>query len=81
MQAVGDIMSGVSDKLISFGKGAIEASAKWTALDSQWTQTWGSMEGEANKAINSIGKETSILPNRLKTSYDKYCGLCQNSGL
>lgn len=80
MNAVSDIMSGVSDKLIGFGKTAIEASAKWTALDSQWTQTWGNMESEANKAVNSIGKETSILPNRLKPAMTSIAAFAKTAG-
>ena len=80
MQAVGDIMSSVSDKLVSFGKGAIEASAKWTALDSQWSTVWGNMEGEANKSINSIGKETSILPNRLKPAMTSIAAFAKTAG-
>ena len=80
MAAVSDIMNGVSQKLIGFGKTAIEASAKWTALDSQWEQTWGNMEGEANKAINSIGKETSILPNRLKPAMTSIAAFAKTAG-
>lgn len=79
-QALNEVMSGVSDKLLGFGKSAIEASAKWTALDSQWTQTWGNMEGEANKSINAIGKETSILPNRLKPAMTSIAAFAKTAG-
>lgn len=80
LRALQEMMSGVSEKLVEFGKGALENSAKWTALNSQWTTVWGDMEGEANKAINSIGKETNILPNRLKPAMTSIAAFAKTAG-
>lgn len=80
LKDLGGIIMGVADKVIGFGQGAIEASAKWVALDSQWSQIWGNIEGEATDAMNKIGKETSILPNRLQPAMTSIAAFAKTAG-
>lgn len=79
-QALQEVMSGVSEKLIGFGKTAIDASAKWIAIDSQWSQVWGNMEKDADKSINSIADSTHILPNRLKPAMTSIAAFAKTAG-
>ena len=49
-----------------FGQQCIESAAQVNAANSQFEQTFGSMESQAKSAIQSVAKESGILENRLQ---------------
>lgn len=80
-KASGNIMSSVKKmagvvggafalkEAFDFGKGAIEASASLQAMDAQFEQVFGKMQGEAQKNIDGMANEFGMLPNRIKPMY------------
>jgi hypothetical protein len=54
------------DAIKKLGTEMVEAAAQGKALDAQFSQTFGNMEGEATKVISSLGQEFGMLPSRLK---------------
>lgn len=49
-----------------FGQQCIESAAEVNAANSQFEQTFGSMESQAKSAIQSVAKESGILETRLR---------------
>lgn len=49
-----------------FGQQCIESAAQVNAANSQFEQTFGSMESQAKSAIQSVAKESGILETRLQ---------------
>ena len=50
----------------NFGQQCIESAAEVNAANSQFEQTFGSMESQAKSAIQSVAKESGILETRLQ---------------
>lgn len=50
----------------NFGQQCIESAAQVNAANSQFEQTFGSMESQAKSAIQSVAKESGILETRLQ---------------
>ena len=50
----------------NFGQRCIESAAEVNAANSQFEQTFGSMESQAKSAIQSVAKESGILETRLQ---------------
>lgn len=77
------IFSGIrrmADALKDVAKDSVEASAEYQAQRSQFTQTFGSLEGEASEAIQGIADSTGILASRLKSSATSVYAFCKSSG-
>ena len=53
------------DKVIDFGKLAVNAAADAAALEAQFGQVFGNLQGEANKMIDGMASEFGMLPERL----------------
>lgn len=53
-------------KIKEFGQQCIESAAEVNAANSQFEQTFGSMESQAKSAIQSVAKESGILETRLQ---------------
>ena len=49
-----------------FGQQCIESAAEVNAANSPFEQTFGSMESQAKRAIQSVAKESGILKTRLQ---------------
>lgn len=77
------IISGIrrmADALKDVVKDSVEASAEYQAQRSQFTQTFGSLEGEASEAIEGIAESTGILSSRMKSSATSVYAFCKSSG-
>lgn len=59
----------ISDKIVEIGKDAIESAATVRATDAQFEQVFGSAEGVADDAVNSMSESFGILPERLKAPF------------
>ena len=83
--AIGKIAADVVEKAaraaVDLGKSAIQAAADVTAENAQFEATFGTLQGEAKKAFNSIGKETGILSTRLRTVGTKAFAQFKGAGL
>jgi hypothetical protein len=51
---------------LAFGGLGIKAAADMQAMDAQFTQVFGDMEGQAQQSVERMGKEFDMVPNRLK---------------
>ena len=77
------IISGIrrmADALKDVVEDSVEASAEYQAQRSQFTQTFGSLEGEASEAIQGIAESTGVLASRLKGSATSVYAFCKSSG-
>ena len=68
-------------EIVNLGKQCIEAGAEAEAMSSQFTQVFGSMEGQAQKSLTNIAKETGVMENRMKGSYTQIASFAKVSGM
>lgn len=81
LQQFSEKLSDISEKLVDVGKEAIEAAASMQASNAQFSTVFGDMEGQAREALNNIGKEMSIVPERLQGSFTQMASFAKTSGL
>lgn len=87
MTVVGDKMSSVGTKLLpvsvaigGLGVSAVKASAEVKAMNSQFEQTFGSMQSEASDAMNRVATESGILQTRLQGVGTSIYAFAKSSG-
>lgn len=68
-------------KLIDFGKTAVEAAAGAKAIQAQFEQVFGDMQGDAGKMISSMADEFGMVPTRLKPSMTKMTSMFKGLGM
>lgn len=66
MMQAADKLGEVSDKIFDVGQEAIEAAANVKAIDAQFEQVFGELEGYAEDVVNQLGEDFGILPSRLR---------------
>ena len=81
LQQFSEKLSAVSDKLVEVGKEALEAAAQMQASNAQFTTVFGDMETQARGALNAIGQEMDIVPERLQGSFTQMASFAKTSGL
>lgn len=69
------------DKIIEFGKAAIEAAGSAKAIESQFTQVFGDLEPAAQSAIDKMADKFGMVPNRLKPSMSQMTSMFKGLGL
>lgn len=69
------------EKLINFGKMTVEAAASAQALQAQFEQVFGDLQGESTKAINEMAKEFGMVPSRLKPGMTKMTSMFKGLGM
>lgn len=79
-QAMLDAVKKVGEQLVEFSKQCIEAAAEVAAVNAQFSQTFGDLEGEATSALEAISKETGISTSRLKKSYSTIYAYARTAG-
>lgn len=67
--AIWDAAKEIGRALVEIGKDAIEAASDVRAAEAQFSQTFGDLEGEANRALKSISKDTGIAATRMQGAY------------
>lgn len=60
---------------------SIKAAADMQAMDAQFSQVFGNLEKNAQSSIDSISKETNILPNRLKPAFTSMAAFAKTTGM
>ena len=59
------------DKIIDFGKLAVNAAADAKALQAQFEQVFGDMQGEASEMVDGMSKEFGMLPERISPVFTR----------
>ena len=77
--AIGTVFA--AGKLIDFGKTAVEAAAGAKAVQAQFEQVFGDMQGDAGKMISSMADEFGMVPTRLKPSMTKMTSMFKGLGM
>ena len=77
--AIGAVFA--AGKLIDFGKTAVEAAAGAKAIQAQFEQVFGDLQGESLKAIDAMAKEFGMVPRRLKPSMTKMTSMFKGLGM
>lgn len=81
LQQFSEKLSAISEKLVEVGKEALEAAAQMQASNAQFTTVFGDMETQAREALNVIGQEMDIVPERLQGSFTQMASFAKTSGL
>lgn len=69
------------DKIKDFGLGCIQAAADASAMESQFSQVFGDLEGKASKSLTSIADTSGISENRMKGSFTKIAAFAKTTGM
>lgn len=69
------------DKIISFGQACLQAAADIQAMESQFSQVFGDLEGKASKSLSSVADNAGISENRLKGSFTKIAAFAKTTGM
>lgn len=77
--AIGSIFA--AGKIIDFGKMAVEASANAQAMEAQFEQVFGAMQGQATQMIDGMSEEFGILPERLMPGYTQLTSMFKGVGM
>lgn len=65
----------------NFGLGCIQAAADAQAMESQFSQVFGDLEGSASKSLSNIASEAGISENRMKGSFTKIAAFAKTTGM
>lgn len=75
-----DIVGSLTDAVIDFAKGSIEAAAEVKASNAQMEQTFIGMEKNASQALEAIEDTTGITTTRIQDSFTKLFAFAKTSG-
>lgn len=80
--AAGIIASVIAvDQIKDLTVGMVESAATAKAMDAQFSEVFGNMEGEAAGKLGAIAAETTILENRMKGSFTKIAAFAKTGGM
>lgn len=87
MQDVGNKMTSIGTKMLpvtvaigGIGTASVKASAEVKAMNSQFEQTFGELQGKATEAMNSVATESGILQTRLQGIGTSIYAFAKSSG-
>lgn len=69
------------DKIKDFGMSCINAVADANAMNSQFSQVFGDLEGNASGSLSAIASSAGITENRMKGSFTKIAAFAKTSGM
>lgn len=67
--------------MAGLGTASIAAAGKMNAMNAQFSQTFGKMEGKATQVVNNMGKEFNMVPSRIKPSFAKMTAMFKGLGM
>ena len=65
----------------AFAAFGVNAAANTQAVQAQFTQTFGELEGEAKSSVDALGKEFGMVPNRIKPAFAQTTAQFKGLGL
>lgn len=71
----------VVDKLIAFGQGCLTAAADAQAMESQFAQVFGDLDGKASQSLANVANNAGISENRLKGSFTQIAAFAKTTGM
>jgi len=83
LKGVGAVVAGAFavDKIVDFGKSAIESAGSAKAISSQFTQTFGDLEPAAQTAVDSMAGQFGMVPNRVKPAMAQMTSMFKGLGM
>ncbi|ACI00374.1 gp14 [Listeria phage P40] len=80
---LGGVLAGAFavDKIIDFGRGAIEAAADADAMSSQFKQVFGDMTGQAKDMSKDLSQQFGMIPEQLQPGMVKFQGMFKGVGM
>lgn len=69
------------DKIIAFGKGCLTAAADAQAMESQFSQVFGDLDGKASQSLTNVANNAGISENRLKGSFTQIAAFAKTTGM
>lgn len=69
------------DKITDFGKACLEAAANAQASESQFSQVFGDLEGNASASLSAIADSAGVSENRMKGSFTKIAAFAKTTGM
>ncbi len=69
------------EKIVEFGKNCIQAAADAQAMESQFSQVFGDLDGTAAETLSSIADRAGITENRMKGSFTQIAAFAKTTGM
>ncbi|WPC08604.1 hypothetical protein [Globicatella sp. PHS-GS-PNBC-21-1553] len=69
------------DKIIDFGKMSVEAAAEAQAMEAQFEQVFGDLQGKAKDMIDGMGKEFNMLDKRVQPVFTSLTSMFKGVGM
>lgn len=69
------------DKIIDFGKMSVEAAAEAEAMEAQFEQVFGDLQGKAKDMIDGMGKEFNMLDKRVQPVFTSLTSMFKGVGM
>ena len=69
------------DAIKNFGLSCIQAAADAQAMESQFSQVFGELEGSAGESLSKIADNAGITENRMKGSFTKIAAFAKTTGM
>lgn len=70
----------LSQKLIDIGSNSINVAGARQAMNSQFSQVFGDIEGQAQTSVENISNTMGILPNRIKPTFTQMAAFAKTTG-
>ena len=83
LKGLGGIIAGAFaiDAIKNFGVSIVQEAASLQALNSQFEQVFGSLQGEASKAVDALAKEFGMVSSRITPSLTQMTSMFKGLGL
>lgn len=81
LQATSEKLADISQKIFEVGTESMSAAAQLQASNAQFSTVFGNMENAAKDALNKIGEEMDIVPERLQGSFTQMASFAKTSGM
>ncbi|MGV3088447.1 phage tail tape measure protein [Streptococcus suis] len=81
LQATSEKLANISQKIFEVGTESMSAAAQLQASNAQFSTVFGDMENAAKDALNKIGEEMDIVPERLQGSFTQMASFAKTSGM
>ena len=80
---IGSLMAGAFafDTIKNAGQACLEAAASAQALDSQFSQVFSGIEGDASKSLAEAAKSTGLMESQMKGSFTQIASFAKTTGM
>ena len=68
-------------KIVQFGKEALETASDFEAMESQFSQVFGELEGAASESLSRVAGQAGIMEDRMKSSFTKIAAFAKTTSM